>query len=80
MKNIPWVSKSWYYKIQDKYIFGIAREAWKKEQPRFEQKTWYIIYTSNRGWWMFQQNGKSRAYKGARKGKRKAVENKIVNH
>ena len=48
MKNIPWVSKSWYYKIQDKYIFGIAREAWKKEQPRFEQKTWYIIYTSNR--------------------------------
>ena len=40
MKNIPWVSKSWYYKIQDKYIFGIASEAWKKEQPRFEQKTW----------------------------------------
>ena len=30
--NIPWVSKSWYYKIQDKYMFGIANEAWEKEQ------------------------------------------------
>ena len=30
--NIPWVSKFWYYKIQDKNMFGVAIEAWKKEQ------------------------------------------------
>ena len=30
--NIPWESKSWYYKIQDRYMFGIANKAWKKEQ------------------------------------------------
>ena len=30
--NIPWVSKSWYYKIHDKKMFGVAIEAWKQEQ------------------------------------------------
>ena len=30
--NIPWVSKSWYYKIQDKNMFGVAIEAWTKER------------------------------------------------
>ena len=30
--NIPWVSKSWYYKIHDKNMFGVATEAGKKEQ------------------------------------------------
>ena len=30
--NILWVSKSSYYKIQDKNICGIANEAWKKEE------------------------------------------------
>ena len=30
--NLSWASKSCYYKSQDKYMFGIANEAWKKEQ------------------------------------------------
>ena len=30
--NIPWLSKSWYYKIQDKSTFEVATEAWTKEQ------------------------------------------------
>ena len=30
--NIPLVLKCWYYKIQDKYMFGIANEALKKGQ------------------------------------------------
>ena len=30
--NILWVSNSWHYEIQNKYMFGIASETWKKEQ------------------------------------------------
>ena len=30
--DIPWVSKSWYYRINEKYMLGITDEAWHKEQ------------------------------------------------
>ena len=49
--NIPWVSKFWYYKIQDKYMFGIANEAWKKKQE-------IIILQSNQRYLILSGDGR----------------------
>ena len=34
MAGVAWISKSRFYELQKKYLFGVANEAWKYEQAR----------------------------------------------